>query len=198
MLIVITSERDIKEEVSIVKRLLKEGLTTLHVRKPFFSSEEMKQWLSHFNAEEHQQMMLHQHHFLAEEFPLKGIHLKEEHRKSIKGKEQEFLIKIKPQGWVLSASFHELTNAESQTFFDYAFLSPVFTSISKHNYKGKKFSVQQNKKPIVALGGICTENIEKAQRATHPRANRRGSIWHQENAIISFKKLQKEYKRVYK
>ncbi|SHI82901.1 thiamine-phosphate pyrophosphorylase [Mesonia phycicola] len=197
MLIVITSEEFVEDEINIIKRLLKEGLTTLHVRKPFFSSEEMKRWLFNFHAEEHQQMMLHQHHFLAEDFQLKGIHLKEEHRKSIKGKEQDFLEKIKSQGWVLSTSFHELQEVENQTLFDYAFLSPVFTSISKHNYEGKKFSVQQNKRPVIALGGIKTENIEKAYQLGYQGVAVLGCVWHQENVITSFKNIKKEYKRVY-
>lgn len=197
MLIVITSEEFVDDEINIIKRLFQEGLTTLHVRKPFFSSEEMRQWLANFQAEEHRQMMLHQHHFLAEEFPLKGIHLKEEHRRSIKGKEQDFLEKIKQKAWLLSTSFHVLHEAEMQTLFDYAFLSPVFTSISKQNYEGRKFSVRQNKKPVIALGGIQTKNIEKAYQIGYQGVAVLGSVWHQENVITSFKKIQKEYKRVY-
>ena len=110
-----------------IAQLLEQGLETLHVRKPGYSLAEMRQWLSQIPALHHPRLMLHQHHELAQEFRVKGLHFPEAVRATAATTPKE--------GLLFSTSFHQLQELpKPHPLFDYAFLSPVFDSISKEGY----------------------------------------------------------------
>ena len=194
MFIVITSETEIPDEVDLIRKMA-EFPITIHVRKPAFNTEEMKVWLQQFDTNQHQKMMLHQHHELVEYFDLKGLHFKEIHRK-----ETDFLHKVgyyRFIGKTLSASFHLQEEAESQFLYDYALLSPVFNSISKKNYEGKSFRLENPLSPVIALGGITQNNIQQTKTNGFSGIAVLGSIWQSSQPLEAFKKLFRRYEEVY-
>ena len=77
MLIVITSETALEQEIESLNRLFVYGLETLHIRKPRLEKVALKNYLELIDVKHHNKIMLHQHHELASEFNVKGIHLTE-------------------------------------------------------------------------------------------------------------------------
>ena len=142
-------------------------------------------------------MVLHQHHCLAEAFPLKGIHLKESYRSSLKNL-AEFIERFKSNGCTISSSFHdpEKINSEASAF-DYVFLSPVFTSFSKRGYKGQTFNVEKLTHKMIALGGIEADKIEESKALGYSGIAVLGAVWLAENRNKAFTEVYKEYSNVY-
>ncbi|MXV38398.1 thiamine phosphate synthase [Flavobacteriaceae bacterium Ap0902] len=194
MFIVITAEDLIKNEVEILKNMANYPIT-IHVRKPKWSHEKMKAWLAAFSNIETSKMMLHQHHELSTLFTIKGLHYTEKHKADSNLNTE--LEQHSKSELTLSASFHDLKEAESQTLFDYNVLSPVFDSISKPNYEGKLFQIQNNLKPIMALGGIKEDNIAITKALGFNGMAVLGSIWKTSNPTRAFMDLFKVYRQHY-
>lgn len=197
MLVVITAEGTFKDEVQQVRQLFREGLQLLHVRKPSFSKESLREWLANFTKIEQQKMVVHRHLFSEDEFPVKGIHLSEQNQLELNNNSTIDIQKFRQKKLTLSASFHHPQKAETQSVYDYVFLSPVFTSISKKNYKGKEFSLSDTKRPVIALGGITEKKLPLTKKMNYQGVAALGCIWKSENPIKSFKHLQKAYRDVY-
>lgn len=192
MLIVLTSDVAFENEVSLIHRLFKEGLATLHIRKSGLNLNGLREFIRQIDEKYHPNLVIHRHHELSNEFKLKGIHLKEQHRKNLGSDCTKYLGTFSSNGFTVSTSFHELEtlNAES-AFFDYCFLSPVFSSISKQGYKGKGINVARNRDKVIALGGVCENNIETALALGYKGAGILGAIWQSKTPIAAFKAIQK-------
>ena len=189
-MIVITNPSAKANEISIIDSLFGEGLSLLHIRKPDFSEFEMAQYVHQLKLEFRCKLVLHSHHQLAADFGINRIHFSETERKKNDFPGIENMI--------LSTSTHSIEdfNALKNTF-EYAFLSPVFTSISKENYgpktdlfedlaKRENFSTK-----MVALGGIHSDNIEKSLQNGFDDVALLGTIWNSPNSIKNFKLCQK-------
>ena len=192
-MIVITNPSSIANEISIITSLFEEGLSLLHIRKPDFSEVEMAQFLHQIKMEFRTNLVLHSHHQLAEDFGINRIHFSKKERKH----NPDFPARFsKPCRY--STSTHSIEDFNSlSTEFDYAFLSPVFTSISKEGYhptenlfEALKSRTNNNTK-VVALGGINSENIQKTLENDFDDIALLGSIWNNENPIKQFKLCQK-------
>ena len=190
-MIVITNPFSIENEFQIIQQLFEEGLVSLHVRKPDYSEMEMRSFLSNIDEKWFSKLVLHEQHHLAQEFKINNIHLKEKHR-------IEISHNFKKTGSYLSTSVHNINDFnELSTSFDVAFLSPVFSSISKPDYKSEvnlfesiKNRTNFNTK-LVALGGIKEENIKTALDSGFDSVALLGTIWLHDNPIQNFKKCQK-------
>jgi thiamine-phosphate pyrophosphorylase len=80
--------------------------------------------------------VLHSHHNLAKALAIHRIFY-QNNRNAVTRKQLET---CKKQDFTLSTSTHSIEDFnELDPAFDYAFMSPVFTSISKENYHPKKF-----------------------------------------------------------
>lgn len=197
MFILITSEQSNSTEIEQLIHFFENGLRLLHVRKPGIKEEEMKAWLSQFEAEHLHKMILHQHHHLTEDFFMNGIHLKERFRRSLKNL-AEYVNQFREKGYTVSTSFHDPEEvAKESSLFDYVFLSPVFSSISKINYKGRIFNVEALPQKIVALGGIETVNIARAKEFGYAGVAVLGAVWLAENKQQAFAELINKYQYVY-
>ena len=193
-MIVITNPIPTPNEIDTIHSLFDNGLELLHIRKPDFSAAEMKAFLLEIKLEFRQQLVLHSHHQLAPAFGINRIHLSENIRKEIC---PEILYLYNEQGIRLSTSTHDIESFnELRIFFEYGFLSPVFSSISKMNYQSKtdlfeliksrtNFSTQ-----LVALGGISSANINKTIEAGFDDVALLGTIWNSNNPIENFKLCQ--------
>lgn len=189
MLIVITFERDFPNEKQIIKTILESPYVTLHVRKPNFSVEQLRHWLDDFSKEQTCKMMLHQHHNLAQEYSVKGLHFSEkEKQKYMLTTQQKYASNL-----MLSAAFHNVADATQQELFSYALLSPVFDSISKEGYSGKHFSIQKARKSVIALGGITPQRVKQTFDLGFNGIAVLGYIWKNPSPINAWKSILHEY-----
>lgn len=187
MIIVITPEKALDNEPETVNELLKEGLNLLHIRKPFSSREEVRCFISKIHSEFHHRLVLHNHYDLAEEFNLSRFHFRESDRQNIDYKNFK--------GKIISTSVHDIeTFNKLEKDWNYAFISPVFTSISKKGY-GKKSTILNDikkrenfKTKLIALGGIDDNNIRNAWTDNVDGAALLGAIWESKEPINVFRK----------
>lgn len=190
MLIVITHWKSTGDEARIIEQISKYDTTMIHVRKPGYTLDDMRQWLARFSNKAIRNMMLHQHHQLSENFPVAGLHFKEKDKKNVNTSFWNPNLKS-------SAAYHDLTLAQHQTEFDYCLLSPVFDSISKSGLNGEKFHVKATNKPIIALGGVDTENISTTRSLGFQGVAVLGALWYNKNPFEAFKSIEKNYKKAY-
>lgn len=183
MLIVI-SESDFRpQEAAIVNGLFRAGLDLFHIRKYEASEKELSELIAQIEPEYRQKLVLNHHHELGLSLGLKRFHYSERDRKewqkaNWKGMSSEFTY---------STSVHSLEEYNDLPgHFAYAFLSPVFDSISKSDYKEVKFdfSKRQNKETkLIGLGGIQSENVDQAIRMGFDGLALLGAIWNNSNPI---------------
>ena len=190
-MIVITNPSSIENEFLIIHQLFEEGLGLLHVRKPIYSENEMRNFLSNIDIKFHSKLVLHDHHNLTNEFAINRIHFKEKDRVEISDNFQKTVS-------YLSTSVHNINDFnELFIYFDVAFMSPVFESISKEGY-GKNSTILETivnrtnfHTELVALGGLHESNIKKALDSGFDTVALLGSIWLNDNPIKNFKQCQK-------
>lgn len=188
-LIVISAEKEISGEASIINNLFAAGLQLLHWRKPGAEPALTQQFLQQLNPAYHNRVVLHQHFELSTRFKVKGIHLNEINRGQIKAM----------QGYkIISTSFHTWGELVGDgNIYEYVFLSPVFNSLSKPGYLAALNLIElaarlplYNKLPVIALGGITAENIMRIKETGFKGAAVLGSIWQANNPVTAFKELQ--------
>lgn len=190
MIVVITPEELVQNETEIINALFKEGLDLLHIRKPFINSEEMKDFIQNIHSEFHQQLVLHSHHDLAERFNISRFHFREIDR-------QNDLFKSFT-GQTISTSVHDIkTFNELSEDWEYAFISPVFPSISKKGYGENSNILNEIKErnnsnvKLIALGGIHERNISEVFNSTVDGVALLGAIWESNEPLDIFKKCRK-------
>ena len=195
MLIVFTHEELIINESDLINNLFESGLERLHIRKPYASKVECKRLIQQINSQYHHRIMLHQYHELAEELSCCGVHLKEEKRTQLSEELSSYLKKFQDKGFLVSSGFHHTEElVKYGSMFNYVFLSPVFDSISKQGYRGKKeVVVKLNYDNIIALGGVCSKNINEVKHLGYNGAALLGSIWNSSEPVSTFRNLQMLY-----
>lgn len=203
-LIIITPQINHPEEINLIHTFFATGLSKLHLRKPFFSLSDYRNYLHLIDKKFHSGISIHNHFSLLNEFPGLSAHITSLVRKEADFTEGINLSKLS----TLSTSFHSWKEIEENLYpFDYAFISPVFNSISKKGYNEaidlsairrvkQTISLQNKKAPsIVALGGVSTVNISLLQQNGFDGAAVLGAIWESEDPITSFIKLKETIKR---
>jgi thiamine-phosphate pyrophosphorylase len=194
MIVVISSPTPITKEASLINQLFDEGLAVFHLRKPESSSQELVLLLQEINPEYYSKIVLHSHHYLAKSFGINRLHFNEVSRKQLI---EDALETYNAEGVILSTSIHSTDDYNQLSDkFDYAFLSPVFDSISKPNYQAQTFNLSSiNKKTdikLIALGGIDETNCTKAFEMGFDGIALLGAIWNSENKITAFKTIQSQ------
>ncbi|MDW8850357.1 thiamine phosphate synthase [Flavobacterium sp. MMLR14_040] len=191
-MIVITNPSFVTDEIKIIESLFEEGLSLLHIRKPGFSEMEMAQFIHQIKLEFRSKLALHNHHELAEDFGINRIHFSETDRKSIFNYCARFL-----KSYRYTTSTHSIEDFNAlENDFEYAFLSPVFKSISKEDYYPKEnlFAALKSRTnhstKCIALGGIDSKNIEKPLKNGFDDVALLGTIWNNENPVKQFKLCQ--------
>jgi thiamine-phosphate pyrophosphorylase len=200
-IIPVTTDTALSGEHSAIILLLEQyGVERLHVRKPNFTLQQMRQWLVQIPAHLHCRLRLHDHFDLAGEFAVGGLHLNT--RNSLPPKGYNGLLSISCHSFaqianctanaipVLTtparATAATIPTSLTQMPVD-VFLSPIFNSISKTGYKSD-FSVQEltaqmgamsvaDKRRIIALGGITPQNIVQVYHLGFGGAAVIGSLW---------------------
>lgn len=189
-MIVISNSTEIANEINIIHTLFEEGMELFHIRKPNYSKEELRSFLLRINSKYYSKLVLHQRHDLAEEFQIDRLHFTEKDRLT---KPNRFLKPVR----FLSTSVHSIEGLNGlPNIFNYAFLSPVYPSISKQNYVPTKNAFEEIKKrtnqqtKLIALGGISVENIEEVLTNGFDDFALLGTLWNTKNPIENFKKCQ--------
>ncbi len=189
-LIVISNPINLNEEHSILNALFETGLEYYHLRKPEFTYNELKEYIQQIPQQYRNKVVLHSHHQLAIEYGLKGVHFT---YKNPYPNSDNF-----PKKMQRSASLHSLEEIKkANSIFKYLFISPIFDSISKNNYKTtidkttlKLFLLERIKtSEIIALGGINSDTIAEAAEMGFDGVALLGSIWLSDKPIESFKQL---------
>lgn len=190
-MIVITNPISISNEIKIIHSLFEEGLSFLHIRKPDFSEAEMESLLLKIGLEYYNRLVLHSHHQLAKKLNINQLHFSEKERNSLPVKP---LKSIKYH----STSIHTIDNFNAlKHSFEYAFLSPIFPSISKPNYTPKNNHFERVKERcnfdtrLVALGGITVENIQYTLENGFDDVALLGTIWNCKNPVKKYIKCRK-------
>jgi len=173
-LIVITTEHFFDGEPNTLNLLFDNGMELLHLRKPEASEAEMAHLIRQIQPKYHTRIVLHDHFSLTTAFHLKGIHLNRRNHD----------IPAHFQG-TKSLSCHTLEELEQHPDMDYLFLSPIFDSISKHDYTARfpeslLYALKEQgviHEKIVALGGVSRQNIGKVKDYGFGGAAVLGDIW---------------------
>lgn len=180
-MIIFSNPQFLANEIACIHRLFNEGLKVLHLRKPAAGLQEMSDFISRIDSRFHSRIMIHSHYELLDSFELRGIHFTE------KTKCQQFEYANKP--CIKSIGIHTLDESDLlNSFIDYAFLSPIFPSVSKKGYSKEwdfefiklKLTQKRNFK-IVALGGITPDNVHRISELGFDDFAILGSIWGEED-----------------
>ncbi len=193
-MILISNPIVITNELNTIHALFENGMELFHIRKPEFTELEMKNFIAAIGREFSNQLSLHSHHQLAEEFGINRIHFTEE----IRNKTSEGKLKYwKEKNFHLSTSIHKIEDYEKLSdAFEYAFLSPVFKSISKPDYvssidfKTELKNKKKNKIALIALGGITANTAKTAFQYGFDDIALLGTIWNSNNPIENFNLCQ--------
>ena len=183
-LVVLTSEKFMSNEPAVVNALFRCGLMRLHVRKPGSSIAHIRCLLKNVDHAFHSRIIVHQHPNLLDEFNLAGIHLKV----------SDYISTERPKG-ILSCSAHsEEAFSDLDRPWSEIFISPLYNSISKINYRGDKSLLKLGEKDrkgkLIALGGICADNILAIKQAGFDGAAVLGTIWLAPNPVNQFNHLR--------
>ena len=183
----------IENEAVYINGLFASGLEIFHLRKPDASIEVLRKLITSIDKIYRNRIAVHQHFELLEEFGLKRIHLNEATRQNITEKQ---LIEWKENNLFVSTSIHNPESIKSLSeYYTYAFIGPVFPSISKPSYSsqydltnvGKQYPNRKVK--LIALGGITHENMN--QLDGFDGVALLGSIWNNpENSVLEFEKCR--------
>lgn len=178
-IVVISPPAVVNHERQRVREMIKAGLEYFHVRKPGYSRSAVESYISGFSASVQKKMVLHHHYDLAEKYGLRGIHITE------KSKEVGGLDQLLARHRHVSVSSHNPDELSRLTHpYTYAFLSPVFKSLTKPGHdaafpleKLKKFFSRYRGLPVMALGGIHPGNLPLISGMGFHGVALLGAIW---------------------
>lgn len=188
-LIVCSTPETLSDEHELVQELMHAGLETFHLRKPLFSSAEMRGWLEQLSSADCRKVVLHSHWLLAEEFKIKGIHIGATALKNMPLAEQvAWMSYAKRKQLSISSSVHDEKEINQlPKGFDYVWLSPVFESISKQaylsNFSDHQFDQwtkelkEQKQTQVYALGGVTALHAVKLAHRGFNGMVVLGSVW---------------------
>lgn len=191
MLAVISNPTKLENEAHVINDLFEHGLECFHMRKPDYSKEEMKKLLDDIHVEYRSNIALHNFHEIADDYGISRLHFKEDIRIF---KSKKYFEDLNKSGLCLSTSVHSIHDYEMlPAHFEYAFLSPVYDSISKKGYKAVSFDFKEllspRKTKILALGGITSSNYKQTIEMGFDGVAFLGSIWNRQNGLEEFHKL---------
>jgi thiamine-phosphate pyrophosphorylase len=190
-IIVISPEYDVPNETTIVNQLFDNGLELFHLRKPMYSEKDIIKYCELLNPEHLSKISLHQHHQIALNYNIKFLHFNKSYIDN--GKLNDFINSYadKIDEISFSTSFHswEQLMSENKNIFDYCFLSPVFDSISKKDYKqqlNNDFIIPKIIDiKVFALGGIDISKVENVFNRKFYGIALLGYLWEDINNIIN-------------
>lgn len=170
----------IAHETEIVRELFTNGLERYHVRKLTKDINPIRLYLKQIPKEFHSRIIIHNHIELLTEFEeIGGFHFNHQNPYSL-------LITNQYKGKIFTQAIHNLSEINDlNTCISYAFLSPIYNSISKKEVKSQFterelkdfFDVYTGNTKIVALGGIKPSTVAKTLALGFDNVAVLGYIW---------------------
>jgi thiamine-phosphate pyrophosphorylase len=191
MIVLISPEKDIENEITTLNQLFEAGLEFFHLRKPNKNIEAYTDYLNQVDSKYLNRIVIHSHHELVNEYNLKGIHFQEQTRRDKLEVPSFYFAHLSMFGKTISSSFHEpeeLINCDFE--FDYHLLSPVFSSISKKGYEGREFDVTGIQKKVIGMGGVSISNLESFTKLGFKGVGVLGGIWNSLTPVEDFIKMK--------
>lgn len=188
-LVVISDNKIFPGEAETLNQMFDSGMPLFHLRKYENSKTEIITLIDKIKPEHYSKIAIHQYHEMAGEFDFKRIHFSETDRLQQTEKQ---LQRLKEEGFILSTSVHSVDVYKGlSNVFEYAFLGPVFDSISKFGYKARKFDLKEKNSSVkvIALGGITADNYKDAIAMGFDGVGVLGSIWNSGNQVEALKKI---------
>lgn len=196
-LVVITPSADVPDEQALVTKMFESGLTTLHLRKPKYSTNQMTEYIKEIPVHFHNRIVIHSHHNLALKFTLKGIHLSRIHlSKSWKYWFTRTRLKLKFSKILKSRSYSRLQqvyNKEEQSF-NYFLIGTMFNNMTGEFYsgfydEGINAAIKNSGKKLIARGGTTPKTIVKANHHGFYGIAFNSYLWNADMPYESFLKL---------
>lgn len=194
--IVISYHLKLHKEADVINNLIDNGLDNFHIRKPDFSTHEMRAFINKIPRVFHDKIMLHSHYELLNEFNLKGIHYNKKYNPDIPG-----FLSPHHKVSVFCADFDDIEDYNGLA--DYFFIGPVFKSISLVNYYGKythnylKTQLRKySRSNTVAIGGISEETAEVALNLGFRQVSILGALWAEYIETLDVKRVMHRYKSI--
>jgi thiamine-phosphate pyrophosphorylase len=187
--ILITPPGSAEDEHILITRMFEKGLPLLHLRKPGYDYYAMSGYLLKIPPEFHKRIVIHSCYELVKVFNLRGVHITGSNIAK-----NDIICRYKSkEGFTVSISCHNLEDLDNyDPCIDYIFLSPIFDSISKKNYKGRfsnnelKETLKRTKIDVIALGGIMLTNMDEVKALGFKGMAFLGAVWESGDPIKSF------------
>lgn len=192
-LIVISTPYFFEGEAALIWLLMEAGLELFHLRKPGTSLNKTRRLLNAIPSYYHDRIVLHDAFHLCDTFQLKGIHLNSRN-------------KVVPEGFSgsVSRSCHSLEEVKQAVGFDYVFLSPIFDSISKKEYRGR-FAPEALQEAgqngiihsgVIALGGMNVDTIPQMASFGFGGVAVLGALWGNNPSCSNSKELLRRFEQL--
>ncbi len=198
-LIVISSPEGFEGEIAIVHELFKEGLEYFHLRKPKYSTNQLREYLDRIHKKYRHRIVIHSHHELSIPYKLRGIHLTRKHLKNsfFTSWLRMSYIKLRRPQIEITAGTHTIGSLKGKnTGYNYVFLSPIFNSISKVGYRSTfnedslKDGLLNSNFEVIAMGGVDEDKIERARDYGFDGVALLGALWKSNEPVEKFKKIK--------
>lgn len=166
------------EGKAITDMLTDGGYRRVHIRKPGAAYADVERLIREIPENLRVRLTIHYHHSVAKKTGCGGIHLSAS-------------CPDVPDGWsgLVSRSLHSLEEIDRVTY-DYAFLSPIYDSISKKGYYSR-FSLDQLRgkvnSRIFALGGVTPDKFAELAEAGFGGAAMLGAAWRPQISTEAFR-----------
>lgn len=167
--IAITLPQCFPGEAKAITELLRQGgYWRVHIRKPSATASQVEALIADIPADLYHRLSLHDYFDIAQRMHLGGVHLNRRNPEA-------------PASWsgLVSRSLHSIDEIGASTY-DYAFLSPIFPSISKPGYSAD-FDFDALRRAvdnrIFALGGVTPARLPQIEALGFGGAAMLGSVW---------------------
>lgn len=202
--VVITLPDFFDGEAACLEGLLSAGLQKLHIRKPGASDEAIANLVKQLPAHWRSRLVLHARPALAEHCGIPQVHCPLQVWKEMTDKWSEETEPVK-SGVRMSVSLHSWAEVKALGSMPvshdcsisyprpiYAFISPLFDSISKRGYTAGRDLLRRPEDPlpcsVIGLGGINAETIRVVMEYGWDGAAVLGWIW--ENPLMAISRYE--------
>ncbi|MBP7809948.1 MAG: thiamine phosphate synthase [Bacteroidia bacterium] len=202
-IVLITSSKNDKLEPELVTKFFEAGLTTLHLRKPNFSTRQLSEYIEAIPTHFHNRIIIHSHHDLVFRYGVKGIHWTEVHL-TRKFKKWWFLRKLNAstKKIIFTRSYHKLSEVYTQEElnFEYYLIGTIYNNITNEFYsgfyeQGVNAAIKTAKKNFVARGGINEVTIEKSFHYGFKGVALNSQIWKADDPFQRFIEVLEDCKK---
>ncbi len=195
--IVISPSKIKEEEIKNLTLMFEAGLESYHLRKPKFSTQQLKEYIEKIPKQFRNRIVIHSHHNLARKYDLQGVHYTKKHLEpTFRNWWREKLLHITTSHFIKTTSHGKLSSLyeEEEMKFDYVFLSPIFDTITGKYQSGFYedsiiAAIQKTGKKIIARGGVDATRVEKINELGFYGMALYSSLWDRESPVEEYLKV---------